>query len=215
METTKLFQILDACEPSVAQIKNYLNHCETNAPLENSEIFRIFDACEPTIDQIKTYLQQKAKNSPFELIFVKDGKEKITSVIEPGLGELRGIVIENYVFYTESFGAEHIIEPDEVSGKDIFDFGQKKIHPRAEPLNKKTLQILCSNYFNYCKLQDMLAVFGYNLNPLPGEALLLTRVMEDCVGNYVYNSSGVLLRPVFIKDFLKEGNRVLFTASWQ
>ncbi len=136
--------------------------------MEKKEIFRIFDACEPTIVQVKEYLERISGNSPFDLVFMKDGNEVITRCIKKDMGELLGIVIGHMVFYAKGLGREEgkALSQDEITIADVFAYGKKKFHPKAFPMNRDALEILCRNRMEYAKLLDMLSVFGYKALPL-------------------------------------------------
>lgn len=131
--------------------------------METQEIFRVFDACQPSVAQVREYLERISGVSPFDLIFAKGGIETITNQIKHNQGELIGIVMDKTFFY-----ARGLCKSDRnniLSSNDVFAFG-RTLHPKALPMNRKTLAILRKNIDAYKKTADMLQVFGYNILPL-------------------------------------------------
>ncbi len=73
MNDKDLFRIIDACQPTKAQIKKYYD------------------------------LISGKEKSPFDLIFIKDGQQIITRRLKKDLGEVIGIIIDDTIFYAYQF----------------------------------------------------------------------------------------------------------------
>lgn len=176
--------------------------------METQEIFRVFDACQPSVAQVRAYLERISGLSPFDLIFSKNGKETITDKIGHGQGELVGIVIDKTIFYAKGLGKHN--KENIVSCQDVFAFGQT-LHPKAIPMNFKTLDILRKNINEYYKLTDMLQVFGYQALPLQNYYLLIEK-SSDCRDADYYDLCGDCGGNSTISNFLKFDN-IFFCAS--
>ena len=129
--------------------------------MNTQEVFRVFDACQPTVAQVQEYLERISGHSPFNLIFAKDGKEKVSQKLDYNLGQLVGVVIESTIYYTQVMSKKDNPNDKDVSFNDLFAFG-RQIHPKARPLNLKDLKLLGKHKKEYKKLCDMLSVFGYS-----------------------------------------------------
>lgn len=181
--------------------------------MDKKDLFRVFDACQPTVAQVREYLERISGNSPFDLIFVDDGKEKITRNLNYNMGSLLGVVIESTVFYTQIMSKEDNNDDRDLTADDIFAFG-RKIHPKARPLSKADVLLLGRYKKEYETLGDMLKVFGYsNLPPLQNYYLLLKKA-----GNYTFaddiNLLGYNEGNTNIAHFLHFRN-IMFCAGWQ
>lgn len=178
--------------------------------MDKKDLFRVFDACQPTVAQVREYLERISGNSPFDLIFVDNGKEKITRNLNYNMGCLLGVVIETTVFYTQIMSKEDNKDDRDLTADDIFAFGHK-IHPKARPLSRADVLLLWQYRKEYEALGDMLKVFGYsNLPPLLEFYLLLEKN-----GNYAYSFEGFYWDEAApIAHFLRFNN-IVFCAGWQ
>lgn len=181
--------------------------------MDKKDLFRVFDACQPTVAQVREYLERISGNSPFDLIFIDNGKEKITRKLDYNMGKLLGVVIETTVFYTQTMSNEDNKDERRLTANAIFAFG-RKIHPKARPLSEADILLLRKYKEKYEALSDMLEVFGYfNLPRLQNYYLLLKEA-----GNYVYADNidlfGYNAGTSDISNFL-HFNNIIFCAGWQ
>lgn len=156
--------------------------------MKNEDLFRIFDACKPTVEQVRQYLERISGNAAFDLFFSKGGKKFLTRKIEPGLGELVGVVIEKTLFLAKGLSLEDfsgINKNDrlKLTQKDIFEEG-RNCYRNAFPLDEKALEILERHAEEYENLTDMLKTFGYFLLPLQEKYLMLDKDSEKTCADY-------------------------------
>ena len=122
MKTNELFKIIDACNPSISQIKAYLERISGQTP------------------------------EAFELVFKKDGKLFNTSQIAANQGELIGFVFGKTLFYFKALTKEALENKKDFSLQDVLDFGKQLHPKASPLTKEQILMVAkkAKSYANLC-----------------------------------------------------------------
>ena len=162
MKTNELFKIIDACDPSISQIKAYLERMSRQAP------------------------------PPFELIFKREEKLFLTKQISANCGELIGVILDNHIFYITPLTKEFLNKIPEPTFEDVLEFGKKlDPNAQPRPLTKEHLLIFAQKTKLFTNLRERLAVFGIKLPEFPKNYLLFNDKGEGFVYDLDFEEDGL------------------------
>ena len=126
--------------------------------MEKKQLFKVLDALEPSVEQLQEYIARITGATLVEVIYkLPNGKLEITkNIIKNAI--IIGYVLDDIVLFHRIFD-----QYEKCEGLTIGDIKQAgiNIHPKARPLSKTELRLLCKYAYALTVSMEHLAIQGY------------------------------------------------------
>lgn len=145
--------------------------------MEKEQLFKVLDALEASVEQLQEYIAKVTDATLVEVIYeLPNGQLEITkNIIENAI--IIGYVLDDIVLFYRTF--------DQYEKCNVLTIGDirragAKIHPKARPISKTELRIMCLHAYNLNVSMEHLAMRGYDsFNDLPKWFIPIDKSLSD------------------------------------